>query len=338
MPPRHALLSISLALLLNACGFGPRSTPTAVPSPTPTAAPTSVPTPASPLAILVLPEDMDKAQYDAYQKAVYELAQGSGMRFQVRNKLTPADLEAGLKVVVVLPPDPGLAALAASAPQVQFLAINIPEVSAGNNISVLAANTQVDIPAFLAGYIAAMLAQDYHAGMIFPKDDPQAEKAWAAFQNGMAFYCGLCRPFYYSPYGFPQSVAIPADEKPERLGGWANYLVVERRVEVVYVYPDPRIASPSLFDSLALNGALILSTFTLNPKPVGWVATIRPDEIRAIQTAWPALISAQGGLVIPSPLGLADVDASLLSPGKERQAQQVLDDLLAGRISTGISP
>jgi len=332
------LLSISLALLLNACGFGPRATPTAVPSLTPTAAPTPVPTPAAPLAILVLPEDMDRAQYDAYQKAVYELAQGSGMRFQVRNKLTPADLEAGLQVVVALPPDPGLVALAASAPQVQFLAVNIPDVPAGNNISILAPPTQGDIPAFLAGYIAAMLAHDYHAGMIFPKDDPQAEKAWAAFQNGMAFYCGLCRPFYYSPYGFPQYVAIPADEKAERFGGWVNYLVVERRVDVVYVYPDPRMASPSLFDSLTLNGALMLSTFTPDPKPAGWVATIRPDEIRAIQAAWPALIAAQGGLVIQSPLGLADVDASLLSPGKERQAQQVLDDLLAGRIATGSGP
>ena len=83
---------------------------------------------------------------------MYDLTQTSGMRFQVRNTLSTAELaEPGLQVVVALPPDPGIAALAAAAPQVQFLAINIPEVAAGGNISVLGGNAQTDVAAFLAG-------------------------------------------------------------------------------------------------------------------------------------------------------------------------------------------
>jgi hypothetical protein len=35
---------------------------------------------------------------------------------------------------------------------------------------------------------------------------------------------------------------------------------------------------------------------------------------------------------------LADVNSDLLTPGKQRLAQQVLDDLLSGKISTGVNP
>jgi hypothetical protein len=70
-------------------------------------------------------------------------------------------------------------------------------------------------------------------------------------------------------------------------------------------------------------------------RPGGWVMTIRPDTIKAIQTAWPSLIAGQGGINVQSPLGIADVDPSLLTPGKLRLAQETLESLLAGRILTG---
>jgi len=69
-------------------------------------------------------------------------------------------------------------------------------------------------------------------------------------------------------------------------------------------------------------------------RPGGWVMTIAPNTVKAIQTAWPNLIAGQGGVNVQSPLGLADVDPSLLTPGKLRLVQETLDALLAGRIST----
>jgi hypothetical protein len=60
---------------------------------------------------------------------------------------------------------------------------------------------------------------------------------------------------------------------------------------------------------------------------------IRPDEVKAIQTAWPALVAGQGGQNVPSPLGFGDVDPVLLSPGKQRLVQGVLDGLQAGGYS-----
>ncbi|HET6846415.1 MAG TPA: hypothetical protein VFH29_06240 [Anaerolineales bacterium] len=331
---------IALALGLSSCSLGGRAeTPT--PAPTAVPVPTSMPTPETPLAILVVPADMDKAGSDAAQKVVYDLAQASGMRFQVRNTFGPGDLEPGLKVLIALPPDPGITALAAAAPGVQFLAINIPGTTAGGNVSVLAGNNQTDVPAFLAGYTAALISDDFRAGMILPKDSPAAQQAARAFANGMAYHCGLCTSYrlYLDPTGvglrYPQFAEIPAGEDPSRLGGWANYVVGNLKVDAVYVFPDPTIEVRQLYDSLGQTGAKIIGTTLPNPRPGGWVMGIQSDAVRAIQVAWPELVAGRGGQSFPSPLGLADVDPAYLSPGKQRLVQKVLDDLQAGRIATG---
>jgi hypothetical protein len=327
-----ALLVILLASLLSACGFGNNTPPTAVSTQTPIPLPTLTATPVTPLAILVMPADMDKTASDAYQKVVYDLAQQSNMRFQVRNTLTAADIEPGLQIVVALPPDPGIAALAAAAPKVQFLAIDIPGITAGGNVSTLASTSQVDIPAFVAGYTAALISTDFHTGMIYPQDSQDALRALVAFTNGASYYCGLCQPLYYLPYTFPVSIPIPSSEAKANYGGYATYLI-QKKVNTIYLYPD--IAIKELTDYLSSIGTPIIGTVLPNPRPSGWVMTIRPDETKAIQKAWPDLIAGKGGESVPSPLGLEDVDPNLLSPGKERLVQQVLDDLQSGLIVTG---
>jgi hypothetical protein len=340
---KPVLIGFFVACVLSACSLGSAAapTPTATISVPPTQ--TSIPTPSTPLAVLVVPADMDKAASDAYQKTVYDLAQGSGLRFQVRNTFASSDVEAGLKVLIALPPDPGIAAISAAAPAVQILAVNIPGIAAQGNVSTLATSTQVGIPAFVAGYTAAMLSADYRAGMIVPKDDPVAQQAAGAFANGMAYYCGLCTSFrlYLDQTGqairFPQYAQIPTDENPGRLGGWVNFLVGNEKADAVYVYPDPKLAVQGLFDALGQTGAQIISVSEPSPKPAGWVMAIRPDEVKAIQSAWPNLLAGQGGQTVPSPLGLADVDPNFLSPGKQRLVQKVLDDLQSGRLFSGTS-
>jgi hypothetical protein len=63
------------------------------------------------------------------------------------------------------------------------------------------------------------------------------------------------------------------------------------------------------------------------------VMTIQPDVVKAIQNAWPQLLSGQGGATVQSPLGLSDIDPSLLSPGKQRLVEQTLQELQAGLIA-----
>lgn len=329
------LIAALIVLLLSACGGDSSAeipaAPTAVPSPTAPPPPTAIPTPSTPLAILIMPEEMDRYSSDLYQKTVYDLAQESGFRFQVRNFLTPEDLaDPTLKVVIALPPDPGVASYASAAPNVQFLAVNIPNLTAGGNLSVLAPDTQVELPAFLAGYTAAMLTSDYHIGMLIPKDDPNAQRAFMAFANGMKYYCGACRTIYYSPVTYPTFLEIPQDEKPSLYGGYANVLINDRRVDALYIYPT--LADPDFLTYVGTQGVLLFGSVMPATRPGGWVMTISPDTVKAIQTAWPQLIAGQGGMNVQSPPGIADIDPDILTPGKLRLVQETLDALLVGRI------
>jgi hypothetical protein len=82
----------------------------------------------------------------------------------------------------------------------------------------------------------------------------------------------------------------------------------------------------------------MIGTFSPEQRPAGWVMTIQPDVVKAIQNAWSGLVSGQGGVTVQSPVGLADVDPSLLSVGKQRLVEQTLAELQAGRISTLSNP
>lgn len=333
MTAKSALFFILIALFLGACGLGNQATPTAISTITTTPPPTLTATPVVPLVILVMPADLDKTASDAYQKTVYDLAQQAGMRFQVRNSLTSSDLEPGLKIVIALPPDPGIAALAKAAPQVQFLAINIPGIQPGGNLSALSPNGQADIPAFIAGFTAAMISDEYRIGMIIPKGDTTAQRAFFAFSNGMAYYCGLCKTFYVYTITSPAYIEVPSSESKKNYLGYANALI-NQKIYTLYVYPD--LASPDFLTQIGSTGAQIIGTAIPNPRPGGWVMTIRPDETQAIQKAWPSLLAGKGGLTVQSPIGIADIDPNLLSPGRQRLVQAVVDDLAAGRISTGV--
>lgn len=330
---RLTILLVVFGLLMGACGAG--ETPAVEPSPAPTDTPVPPPaltaTPTVPLAILVLPADMDAEISNLYQKTVYDLAQSAGMRFQVRNALTPADLEPGLKIVIVLLADPGLAALAPAAPDVQFLAISVPGVIAGSNVSVLGDNTQVEIVGFLAGYAAAMLADDYRTGMLMPKGDNDAIRMYNAFNNGRTYFCGLCRPRYFLSWSFPQYLEIPAEEDPNNYDAYADILILQYKVGTILIHPD--VYTQELADYIGTTGVYMVGTVTPERRPAGWIMTIQPDTIKAIQTAWPQLLAGQGGITVQSPLGLGDMDPGILSPGKQLDVQEVLDKLQAGLIA-----
>lgn len=333
MRSRIVILIIIVGLMLSACGgtSEPAATQTPVPTDTPVVPPTLTATPTVPLAVLVLPADMDTETSDIYQKTVYDLTQASGMRFQVRNTFTPADLEPGLKVVIALPPDPGIVELAAAAPDVQFLSINISGVTAGANVSVLGNNSQSTIAAFLAGYTAAMLTDDYRVGMLMPKDNNDAIQSFNAFANGRKFYCGLCRPYFYLPWDFPQFLEIGAEQDVNDYDAFADILILQYKVRTIFIHPD--IYTQDLVDYIGTTGTFMIGTTSPEQIPAGWIMTIQPDTIQAIRSAWSSLIAGQGGLTVQSPLGLSDIDPGILSPGKQQDVQETLDKLQKGLIA-----
>jgi len=341
---RKLVFLLFTLVLLTACTLRGNATPAPV---VPTSIPTTTasPTPISkPLTILVLPADLPLAESDQYQKLVYDLTQANGMRFQVRNVLTPADMAfegPALKVVVALPPDPGLAALTAAAPGVQFLAVSIPGLAAASNLSSIGASgLPVDQQAFLAGYIAGIVAPEWRVGILSQKDTPGGDAAVTAFGNGYHFYCGDCfNPNFSQPFShglYPIIVRIPTDAPASDYTGYAN-LLIQNFVKVAFLYPD--IATPDLLSYMSQNGVLLISQ-KLPGEDVrpNWIASIQPDLISAVKGIFPDLVSGKGGQVAPTLLSLTDVNPDLLSDAKMRLVQNVLNGLQDGTIGTGVNP
>ncbi|HJS20500.1 MAG TPA: hypothetical protein VJ785_17260 [Anaerolineales bacterium] len=332
---RFIVLFVVIILILSACGGSAEPPVTSAPISTETLTPPPAltQTPTVPLAVLVVPPDLDPETSNLYQKTVYDLTQQSGYRFQVRNSLTAADLEPGLKVVIAVSTDPGISELAAAAPQVQFFTINIPNITAGGNVSTLANNSQTEIAAFLAGYTAALITDDYRIGMLIPKDNGDAIRALNAYANGRLFYCGACRQLFFSNWTYPQYLEISAEEDKNNYDAYADILMSQYDVGTIYLYPD--IYTEELANYIGTTGTYMIGTTSPEQRPAGWVMTIQPDVIKAIENAWPQLISGQGGVTVQSPLGLADVDPSILTPGKQRLVEQTLNNLQAGLIGIG---
>ncbi|MCS6994504.1 MAG: hypothetical protein N2117_14305 [Anaerolineales bacterium] len=339
---RRFLAFLLILTCLSAC-TSPAQTPvpsnaSASPAPTltnvPTAGPT--PTPAPPLVILVLPADLNEEESQAYQAAVYDLAQAAGFRFQVRNQLGPEDLEPALKIVIALPPDPGLAALAAAAPQTQFLAVNIPGIQAGGNISILGGDSiRPDQVAFLAGYIGAMVTEDfYQVGAMLKKDSPEAPIIQRALTTGRTYYCGRCLPIgWYTRYTYPAFVEVPADAKTSEYSAYADFLIVQKKVETLFIQAG--LDTPELLQYLATVGVLMIGTQSPPKKVNGWVVTLQPDYLAALRAAFPELAAGNGGRTFSAPLSFSDINPELFTPGKQADARRVLEDVLRGYIDTG---
>jgi len=334
----RTLLIVSTLVLVLLAGCQPQAsaTPDALPTELPPDVPVLTPTATVPLAIIVVPADMDPSRSDLYQTTVYELAQADGYRFQVRNALSPADLEPGLRVVIVVGADPGLAALTAAAPGVQFLALEIDGLTPGGNLSVVSAEAgRPDIPAFLAGYIAAMVTEDYHAGVMLLEGDPQSDAIATAFRNGTIYYCGLCNPYYGPFLEYPLEVTIPLSASLAEHNAYANYLV-NQKVETMYI--PPSLATADLLTYVNSTGAWTLGPYAPPRKVSGWVVSILPDYLAALRTAWPELTAGRGGVAFPSSLVLAEANPEILTEGRQRLAEEVLHGLLDGSIGTGVNP
>ncbi|MDI6769366.1 MAG: hypothetical protein QMD04_06795 [Anaerolineales bacterium] len=339
---RIRFVSILLLILFAGCTIPGWPTPAPAPiEPTalpPIPSPTAEATAVSPLAILVIPADMAQDQANLYQSIVYDLAQQAGMRFQVRNALTTSEVstEPGLKVVIALPPDPGLAGLAAAAPQVQFLGVGIPGLTAAANLSLIGTSGKpVDQQAFLAGYIAAMLSPDYRVGII-TQDSPEGLLAEKAFTNGFHFFCGLCQQAFPPIYNYPVHLEIKTDVPEDQYPAYADVLV-RYQVEVAFVYPE--IATPDLLDYLfQKNIKIIGESMPFADLLPAWIVSIQPNGIPAIQQIFPDLVAGKGGQNISIPLFLTDINPDLLSEGKQRLVEEILSDLQAGYIDPGVKP
>ena len=171
-----------LSILLAACsspsnGTQENPTPVLTELPTETPTPTEPPPPTAtvqpPLVLLIASPEGDQTQLDDLRSTLSELSNAQGFRFQVRPTLTPGELTPDVLIVVVVQPFSGLADLAVSAPQTQFVGVNIPGLEPTENLSGIGPDgASPDQLGFLAGYITAVVTSDWRVGTINTNDSP----------------------------------------------------------------------------------------------------------------------------------------------------------------------
>ncbi len=300
-------------------------------SPTPN--PTSTPQPAR--GLLIAPPGTPPWMVATVEEALVSLANGTVSTWETLSTLTAGDIAEDVQLVIALPPVPDLDSLIASAPATQFLAVGIAGLTEAPNLTRIGPEgLRPDQQAFLAGYLAAVITPDWRVGVISPASTESGEAARQGFLSGVRFFCGLCLPEFPPYAGYPLSSDLPpgADEATWRA---AADLLLAGSVKTIYL--EPSIDQEALRAYLAGNGITLIGSASPPSALAGrWAASIRPDIRGAMEEAWPMSALDGDGGGIPLPIILADVNESLVSPGRQRLVESLITDLAKGLIGTGV--
>ena len=326
LPKFSGYLSILLMFVLAACNGGLTTQTTPTPTSLP-ATPTLQPSPtALPPAVWVIAADTADAAVTNQINTV--LAGQNGVVVNTYAQFNPVDVTPDVKAVIVLNPPADLSAWAAALPEVQFVGIGSGLGEASGNINVI--DDQLAQRAFVAGYIATLIAPDFRSGALFMENEPELALKQDGFLNGGRYLCGRCVPVYTPLVLFPQTITLPAGADSAALQSGFDQLN-QNRIEVLALPAEGLL--PDFLTSLVNQNVLLLGW---QIPPAGfkehWIATVSVDVTSALTTMLPALLTGDGGKHANADLFLADVNETYLSSGKMLMVNALIDDLKNGRI------
>lgn len=310
------LFILLLAVTVTACGSA--ATPTATPDFAPTTAPSA--TVAPPTLLLVVPPDADPALATAAAEVAAAYATERGLVFEQRAVLDAASVTPNVTKIAFFPNagfDPSLITSAS------LVAIGECEASAANVIAICLSGSASEQAAFIAGYVAAITADDWRVGMLY---SPSSTVLADDFRAGAEYYCGSCIPLAPPPGEFPLAA---------QAGDAANWQTAADELllnftRVVYLAPEMAISDAATY--LANFGVLFVST---GPPPEAlagnWIASVSADPVAALREQLPVALEGQQAASASS-LALTNVNAAYISEARLGHIQAVIADLLAGFI------
>jgi hypothetical protein len=337
----HKKLSIFILILLatviSSCGGNPSATATSelVEIPTslsPTELPQSTDIPPASRVLVSSGGGLGDVETQHIFSNVESLATTSGLSVEYIPVPTPELLTSDVLIVVVLPPDPGFSDLAARYPEIRFISVAVPGVQpAANVFSVGAEGAHPEWIGFIAGYIAAILTNEWRVGALTQSGSNDGLLAGDAFRNGAMFFCGLCNPTFPPFTDYPIFVEIPIAASQSEWQPIADAFILSG-VKTAYIYPT--VADPEVMAYLAQGGMRLIGSQTppdvLRP---AWIATINSDFTGGLQQVWGDAISGGIGRAVPVGINLSDVDTNALGEGKLRLVKELISTLMAGGIS-----
>jgi hypothetical protein len=287
---------------------------------------------------LLTPADSDQQLAAELNPIIGGFIRDQGLRYQVLPGLTGEDyVRDEYRIVVALPPYPDIAELAQNFPDTKFLAVGFNDLEPGNNLSVLkSGGGDFDVQGFIAGYIAAMITTDWRVGALSVQDNDDALAARDGFRVGVKYYCGLCNP-KYAPTGinyiYPKYIDLPVDATDLQINANVDFLV-DRAVNTFYIVPG--VGNQKIYRSLVGYQKLIIGSGSDYKEEYQdfWVVSLEYDLLSVLIEVWPLFLSTEAGFVESPPLLLTDINYDLLSEGKVKLVEKILQEVSSGFIKT----
>ncbi|MBN2503184.1 MAG: hypothetical protein JXB38_20570 [Anaerolineales bacterium] len=332
-------LLLFVGLLLVGCGAEspavtpPLEEPAIITVPTDTVAP--VPTTAPRALILLASANTDAGLRAEAQALLNALAQANGLVFSEREGLTEVDFPTNNSLVVALPPDPGLPGLVNTLPGVQFIAVGIPGLGAAPNLATIGVQgSQPDYQGFIAGYLAALITDEWRVGVLSVSGTEDGLAARTGFLTGAVYYCGLCNPAYPPFNDYPLYAEAAAGSDTAVWQGTAD-LLIQQEVETVFVTPG--VGDTTLLEYLAQSGVAIIGT-GVPPENVqaSWVASIQPDYGVVLEEIAGRAMSEFVSGDYPTGYRMTNINSERFSPGRQANLDRMLVDLFEGLIDTSL--
>jgi hypothetical protein len=282
----------------------------------------------------VASETANPGRAEVYRAAFETLAGQSGFSFESQPSLNLEAVDGTIRAVILIGHVEGLAEMAAQNPAVGFILVDVDGAVEGTNVYHLsAAQVGADQVAFLAGYMAAVTTFDWRVGAV-ALNDAAGSQDLAAFEAGVRYFCGWCRPVYPPYYEYPQMITASAADGAN--GAAAASSLVEVGVETVFVSSD--LASHEFLAPLAEAGLAIIAP--VEPRAGfedQWMATIQGDFQGVLEAVWAAMVAGEPVLETGSALHISHLNDNLISVGRAVLVQQAADELQSGFITTGMS-
>lgn len=343
---RKFIFSLVLSLLLiflSACNNQPQPTVTVEVTQPPVAETTLIPTPTeSPTAtpvvmldadiLLWAPENADQALSGQLSNELGAYADANGRGFASTTTLSAAQLSPSVRVVVSLASPSEVESLASVLAQVQFLALNAPNLTPTENLStVVTAEATRDQMSFLAGYTLALGTPDFRVGVLSQAGTPEGQTTRDAFVTGARFHCGLCNARFAPVEYYPFTAEVTDPANPADWQASADALLAK---SVTAIFVQPEISTPELIAYL-------------NGKNITQIAVEGQPNLESIQKLLGVLSGgidlepALGQLLLGESVGvvkagieLTRINRDLFSDGRLILFERIKQDLLDGYIKT----
>ena len=340
---RLPLILLVIILLLTACTKQPQATVTVEvtqPSivetpliPTPTESPTATPVILLDADLLLwAPQNAEQVLTEQLGNELSAFADANGHSFALTTSLSAAQLSPSVRVVVSLASPSEVESLASVLPQVQFLALNAPDLTPTENLSVVVTtDSSRDQLSFLAGYTLALGVPDFRVGVLSQAGTPEGQTTRDAFVTGARFHCGLCNarfaPVEYYP--FTAEVTDPANS-----ADWQAAVDALLAKSVTGIFVQPEINTPELIAYMnSKNITLIGIEGQPNLAIVQKLLGVLSSGID-LEPALGQLLLGKSVGVVKAGIELTQINRDLFSDGRVILFERIKQDLLDGYIKT----